>query len=115
MRFVYLQQHCRLPDQLYECVLEVDEAVVLPLGAEPDARNGKDAASNARCVWDGCGCEGGSCAAGTEPRTAWMPMDKGSSTSTLLLGWPWDLMLLPSGATGPAMQSDCCTCFMHDG
>lgn len=57
MRFVYL--HCRLPDQLYECVLEVDEAVVLPLGAEPDARNGKDAASNARCVWDvGVGVRG---------------------------------------------------------
>eukprot|EP00983_Pelagomonas_calceolata_P125132 1161185-Pelagomonas_calceolata.AAC.2 len=38
----------RVPEQLYERVVEVDESVVLPLGSEPSARNGKDAARNAK-------------------------------------------------------------------
>jgi 5-oxoprolinase (ATP-hydrolysing) len=47
------------PETLYEAVVEVDEAVVLPLTDEPGPRNGADAAENARCVWG----RGGSCAA----------------------------------------------------
>jgi N-methylhydantoinase A/oxoprolinase/acetone carboxylase beta subunit len=34
------------PDNLYERVVEVDEALVLPLGTEPNARNGAAAADN---------------------------------------------------------------------
>ena len=40
---------------LYERVVEVDELVVLPLGAEPSQRNGRDAETSARCVRGGGG------------------------------------------------------------
>ncbi|KAI8475487.1 MAG: Hydantoinase B/oxoprolinase-domain-containing protein [Monoraphidium minutum] len=38
----------RCPDNLYEAVVEVDEAVCLPLTDEEGPRNGRDAAENAR-------------------------------------------------------------------
>ncbi|KAJ9523185.1 hypothetical protein QJQ45_024077, partial [Haematococcus lacustris] len=38
----------RCPDQLYEAVVEVDEAVVLPLGDTPSTRNGAAAQHNSR-------------------------------------------------------------------
>ena len=58
----YMQAHtpplpCRSPDMLYERVVEVDELVVLPLGAEPSQRNGRDAETSARCVRGGKGAE----------------------------------------------------------
>jgi hypothetical protein len=40
----------RCPDSLYEAVVEVDEQVIIPLGDEPSARNGKDAATNSTWV-----------------------------------------------------------------
>ncbi|KAF5842896.1 Hydantoinase/oxoprolinase N-terminal region-domain-containing protein [Dunaliella salina] len=40
----------KVPEQLYERVVEVEESVVLPLGTEPSARNGKDAAQNANVL-----------------------------------------------------------------
>lgn len=40
----------KVPDQLYEMVVEVDEEVILPLGDEPTQRNGKEAASNSKYV-----------------------------------------------------------------
>jgi 5-oxoprolinase (ATP-hydrolysing) len=39
------------PEALYEAVVEVDEAVMLPLGAEPSPRNGPQPELNAR--WAG--------------------------------------------------------------
>mmetsp|Transcript_14115 Transcript_14115/g.30617 ORF Transcript_14115/g.30617 Transcript_14115/m.30617 type:complete len:1326 (+) Transcript_14115:84-4061(+) len=38
----------KTPEKLYEVVVEVDEQVILPLGDEPNQRNGKDASSNSR-------------------------------------------------------------------
>lgn len=38
----------RTPDNVYETVVEVDELVTLPLGEEPSARNGAQAAENSR-------------------------------------------------------------------
>ncbi|GAX85880.1 hypothetical protein CEUSTIGMA_g13296.t1 [Chlamydomonas eustigma] len=38
----------RSPDKLYERIVEVDELVMIPLGSEPNQRNGADAANNAR-------------------------------------------------------------------
>lgn len=45
---IMLLANCRCPEQLYERIVEVDEAVILPLGLEPNARNGRDAAQNAQ-------------------------------------------------------------------
>ena len=60
---------------LYERVVEVDELVVLPLGAEPSQRNGRDAETSARCVRGGKGAEQGSpkpCPSGPPP--LWLPL-----------------------------------------
>ena len=43
------------PDNLYEDVVEVDEAVCLPITDEEGPRNGRDAAENARCGERGTG------------------------------------------------------------
>jgi hypothetical protein len=38
----------RSPEQLYEAVVEVAEEVVLPLGDDPSARNGREAHLNSK-------------------------------------------------------------------
>lgn len=46
----YVLRFCvqiRMPDNLYEMVVEVQEQVVLPLGVEPTQRNGPNPQANA--------------------------------------------------------------------